>query len=166
MNGIAYATGSHHAKEIHFSLSYIASCSPDRAREEICGVLTHEVVHCYQRNGKGECPAGLIEGIAGLGFPPSRVGMTLIWVPSDYVRLHAGYVPPHWKRSGGDRWDAGYQVTAYFLDWIEQRYGDGTVRELNDLLKDEYYEEMFEKVTGRPVKALWRLYCEELEGDL
>jgi hypothetical protein len=33
--------------------------------------LVHEVVHCYQYNGKGACPGGLIEGIAGARVPPS-----------------------------------------------------------------------------------------------
>ena len=28
----------------------------------------------------------------------------------DWVRLRAGYQPPHWRR-GGTRWDEGYQTT-------------------------------------------------------
>jgi hypothetical protein len=64
MDGIAYTTGSHTEKEIHFSLDYILS-SKNRAKDEIEGVLTHEAVHCFQYNAKGTAPGGLIEGIAG-----------------------------------------------------------------------------------------------------
>ena len=78
----------------------------------------------------------------------------------DWVRLQAGLGPPHWKRSPGDKWDAGYEATAYFLDWIEGRYGHGTVQELNESMKDvEYDERIFKVTTGRRVAKLWKLYC-------
>lgn len=68
-------------KEIHFSLGYINGISPtSRLTHEITGVLTHELVHCYQWDAKGSCPGGLIEGIA------------------DWVRLNCDLSPPHWKR--------------------------------------------------------------------
>ena len=64
MDGVAYTTGSHTAKEIHFACQHIVNCE-DRCADEIRGVLVHEVVHCYQYNGEGVCPGGLVEGIAG-----------------------------------------------------------------------------------------------------
>lgn len=64
-DGIAYTFGTHVDKEIHLSLDYIARSTP-RAKDEIEGVLVHEVVHCYQYNALDTCPGGLIEGIAGL----------------------------------------------------------------------------------------------------
>lgn len=64
MPGVAHTFGSPTHKEIHFSLDHIRN-SESRARDEILGVLTHEMVHCYQYNGLGKCPGGLIEGIAG-----------------------------------------------------------------------------------------------------
>ena len=83
----------------------------------------------------------------------------------DWVRLNAGLSPPHWKREAGEKWDAGYQTTAYFLDWIEGRYGDGSIRELNEGMKDkEYDEHIFKDVTGRKISKLWKLYKEHLEG--
>ena len=83
----------------------------------------------------------------------------------DWVRLNAGLSPPHWKREAGEKWDAGYQATAYFLDWIEGRYGDGSIRELNEGMKDkEYDEHIFKDVTGRKISKLWKLYKEHLEG--
>ncbi|KAI0319032.1 hypothetical protein OF83DRAFT_866891 [Amylostereum chailletii] len=148
MDGVAHCTGTHTAKEIHLSLQHVLNSSA-RAADEIRGVLTHETVHCFQHNANGTCPGGLIEGIA------------------DYVRLRAGFVPPHWTRTGGARWDAGYQTTGYFLGWLETRYGDGTVAELNAALKDvDWDERVFKGVTGRKVGKLWRMYCEELEGGV
>ncbi|KAI0673710.1 plant basic secretory protein [Trametes maxima] len=144
MPGVAHTFGSPTHKEIHFSLDHIRN-SASRARDEILGVLTHEMVHCYQYNGLGKSPGGLIEGIA------------------DWVRLNAKLGPPHWKREAGDKWDAGYQATAYFLEWIEDRYGDGSIRELNALMKEtEYDEHIFKEVTGRKISKLWIIYKDSL----
>ncbi|KAI0347964.1 plant basic secretory protein, partial [Trametopsis cervina] len=150
MEGVAVTFGSDLHKEIHFSLDYIKSISPGtRAKHEIEGVLVHEMVHCFQHDGSkhGErCPGGLVEGIA------------------DWVRLRAGYAPPHWREGRGGTWDAGYEATGYFLDWIEERYGYGTVRELNEELGKRAYDEgMFKELTGRKISKLWTLYRESLE---
>lgn len=65
MDGVAHTFGSEIYKEIHFSLDHIKN-SEARAKDEIMGVLTHEVVHCFQFTGKGKAfPGGLGEGIAG-----------------------------------------------------------------------------------------------------
>ena len=74
--------------------------------------------------------------------------------------------PPHWKPTGGDKWDAGYQTTAYFLDWVEERYGEGTIRELNEAMKERQWSvDMFKETTGRKVDKLWKLYCANLKGE-
>lgn len=68
MDGVAYTKGSDlddDHKEIHFSTRHIEN-SRQRAQSEILGVVVHEMVHCFQYNGKGTCPGGLIEGIAGV----------------------------------------------------------------------------------------------------
>jgi hypothetical protein len=84
----------------------------------------------------------------------------------DWVRLRAGFAPPHWK-PGGSGWDEGYHVTAYFLQWLTERYGEGTVPEINELMKNALYDEcIFKTVTGRKVSKLWKFYKEHLgEGD-
>lgn len=144
MEGVAHTFGTQSHKEIHFSLDHIVNCKK-RAREEIMGVLVHEVVHCYQYNALDTCPGGLVEGIA------------------DFVRLHEGLEPPHWKRAHTGEWDAGYQTTAYFFDWIELRYGEGTIRELNEWMKErKYHRRVFKELTGRPVRKLWKIYCAQL----
>lgn len=81
----------------------------------------------------------------------------------DWIRLRAGLAPPHWVEGRSNKWDAGYEGTGYFLDWLEERYGYGTVAELNGLLKDRPYDElMFKELTGRKVKKLWKRYKEHL----
>lgn len=153
MGGVAYTTGSEldrDHKEIHFSLGYIAGIKPaSRQTAEITGVITHELVHCFQYNGHSTCPGGLIEGIA------------------DWVRLNCDLSPPHWKKEADGKWDAGYQKTAYFLEYLEKRFGDGTIRKLNEKLRIGRYEEkkFWTELVGRPVEQLWSDYGEKLKEE-
>lgn len=102
----------------------------------------HEMVHCWQWNALGTAPSGLIEGIA------------------DFVRLKAGLSPPHWKRECGGDWDAGYQHTGYFLEWMEEKCGEGTVRKINDGLRDKEYDEhdFWTGMFGSEVEEMWDEY--------
>jgi hypothetical protein len=90
----------------------------------------------YQYNAFGTCPGGLIEGIA------------------DWVRLNAHLSPPHWKKEATGNWDAGYQHTGYFLEYLEQRFGKGTIRKMNEKLRIQKYEEkrFWTELLGRPVE--------------
>lgn len=150
MPGVAYTTGidlDDDHKEIHFSLDYIAripNSSPRRQRDEIEGVIVHEMVHCWQWNALGTAPGGLIEGIA------------------DFCRLRANLGPPHWKKEGGGDWDAGYQHTAYFLDWMESKFGGGSVMRINEHLRDvKYKEQQFWKdLFDNSVHDLWDEYTQ------
>ncbi|GAB0136312.1 hypothetical protein EsDP_00004617 [Epichloe bromicola] len=152
MPGVAYTTGSElddDHKEVHFALDHISKTPRARTRSEVEGVVTHELVHCLQWNAQGTCPGGLIEGIA------------------DWVRLHCGLVPPHWKREVRDKWDDGYQHTAYFLDYLEKRFGEGFVRRLNEELRvGKYHEKTFwSGLTGTTVCDLFQDYVAHLEDD-
>ncbi|RFU79843.1 plant basic secretory [Trichoderma arundinaceum] len=153
MPGVAYTVGSdadNNVKEIHFSLSYIAQIDASRIAHEINGVITHELVHCFQYNGHGAAPSGLIEGVA------------------DWVRLHCNLSPPHWKQEIKDNWDAGYQHTAFFLEYLEQRFGHGTVRRVNEKLRvHKYVEEIFWiDLFGQKVKDLFAEYTKSLRDEL
>ncbi|KAI1855882.1 hypothetical protein JX265_012145 [Neoarthrinium moseri] len=152
MGGVAYTTGTDlddDHKEIHLSLRYVAGLPKERHTHEITGVLTHELVHCYQWTGQGQAPGGLIEGIA------------------DWVRLRCELAPPHWKRETGGRWDGGYQHTAYFLAYLEGRFGEDTVRRVNESLRTTKYEEkrFWTELLGRPVEQLWEDYREKMKED-
>ena len=157
MDGLADTIGSdtdNNDKKIHFSLDYIDRVSkrpkqPGQPSAEIQGVLVHEMVHCWQWNGLGTAPIGLTEGIA------------------DFVRLKAGLSPAHWKREAGDKWDAGYQITGYFLEWIEDKLGEGSVRKINQALQEEKYEEdkFWGHLFGRQVADMWKEYSRGLDQD-
>ncbi|CAI6334100.1 unnamed protein product [Periconia digitata] len=154
MEGVAYTKGSSldaDHKSIHLSTDYIAHIPDARKKEEITGVLVHEMVHCWQHNAQGTAPGGLIEGIA------------------DWVRLKAGYAPPHWKRVAGgkDKWDSGYERTGFFLEWLEQLYGEDIVRRINNELRGCEYEgaAFWGKCCGKDVEALWEEYRAFLDKD-
>ncbi|KAI9879295.1 MAG: hypothetical protein M1830_008946 [Pleopsidium flavum] len=152
MDGVAYTTGKDiddDHKEVHFSTSYIEKIPAERKKDEILGVITHEMVHCWQWNAQGTAPGGLIEGVA------------------DWVRLKAGLAPPHWKREAGGDWDAGYQHTGYFLDFLEGKYGEGSVRRVNDNLRDCKYEEekFWNGIFGHHVGNLWEEYEKKLNKE-
>lgn len=178
-DGVAYTNGSDlddDHKEISFSMSYIRYvCDNNPAPlKEFVGVLTHELVHCYQHTEPPEMkgrdgpypPGGLVEGIA------------------DFVRLKADLAPAHWKRpeSAKDRaskWDEGYQHTAFFLAWLEDvRVGRGAVGLLNDrLLRTGYIGEdekqlggenearptFWKGLFGAQVSELWEEYGRYLD---
>ncbi|KAL8766824.1 MAG: hypothetical protein Q9209_006482 [Squamulea sp. 1 TL-2023] len=155
MEGVAYTIGSeldNDHKEIHFSLDYISKIPSEpqsRQRNEIQGVMVHEMVHCWQWNGDDTAPGGLTEGIA------------------DFVRLKAGLSPPHWKKERKENWDGGYQHTGYFLDWIEGSYGEGSVRRVNEALMNKRYDEeaFWMGLFGKQVKDLWDEYCETMPKE-
>ncbi|KAI9731176.1 MAG: hypothetical protein M1834_005369 [Cirrosporium novae-zelandiae] len=166
-------------------------------RHEILGVLTHEVVHTLQFNGKGSAPGGFIEGVAdfvrlraGLapahwGEPPvgppkkenqmedTATGTATTTATATTSALPPGMLPPHdepptTSKTTSEKWDAGYQHTAYFLNWLDQRAfgGDRVVHRMNQFLAQNRYEErgFWEGCCGRDVGVLWRRYLGEREG--
>ncbi|KAI9883743.1 MAG: RNA processing protein [Watsoniomyces obsoletus] len=136
-------------KEIHLSADYIISCDPELRMLEVHGVLVHELVHCFQWDARGTAPSGLTEGIA------------------DWVRLECGLNPPHWKRRADGDWDVGYEGTGYFLEYLEERFGCGTVRRINQRLKCERYEErkFWNGLFGCSVWILWEDYRASLREE-
>lgn len=134
-DGVAYASNN----EIHLNANYVGNYSGN-VKTEITGVLYHEMTHIWQWDGKQQAPGGLIEGIA------------------DFVRLKAGYAPSHWVKPGqGQRWDQGYDVTAYFLDYCNT-LRIGFVAELNKKMRDGYSTQYFVQLLGKTVDQLWNDY--------
>ena len=99
------------------------------------------MTHIWQWNGNGQSPpGGQIEGIP------------------DFVRLKSGYVPSHWEQPGkGDRWDQGYDVTAWFLDYLNG-LRNGFVADLNKKLRTGYSANYFVELLGKTVDQLWSDY--------
>ncbi|KAJ4289180.1 hypothetical protein N0V90_011522 [Kalmusia sp. IMI 367209] len=152
MPGVAYTTGrdiDDDHKEIHFSTDYINHIPEARKKEEMQGVIVHEMVHCWQHNALGTAPGGLIEGIA------------------DWVRLKAGFAPPHWKRTADSDWDAGYERTGFFLEWLEAAHGGDVVRKINEGLRGCKYESdtFWKRCCGKSINHLWKEYKSSLGED-
>ena len=196
IDGVAYTTGTEldpaHHKEIHLSLRYVSRIDPgadpahpgtERQASEIRGVLVHELVHCLQHNGRNTCPGGLVEGVAdfvrlraGLAPPhwkrPQRRHHSSTSSPTPTATATPTPTPAPNTNTTADipsRWDAGYQHTAYFLEYLDSRFGDGEgvlVRRLNAQLRaGTYVEDVFWPRllgSGRTVDGLWREYCDEL----
>jgi len=134
-DGVAYTSND----EIHLSAEYVANYQGD-VKTEITGVLYHEMTHVWQWNGNNAAPSGLIEGIA------------------DYVRLTANLAPSHWVKPGeGDKWDQGYDVTAYFLQYCDT-VTSGFVAKMNSKLRDGWDLGFFNDLTGKSVDELWSDY--------
>lgn len=64
-------------------------------------------------------------------------------------------------------WDRGYQHTAYFLQYLEQRFGEGTVRRLNDKLRGSKYkcETFWPELLGESVEKLYGDYAQKEKDD-
>ncbi len=158
MSGVAFTrsktvtslvTGTKYISEIHVSIEHLMKfkSSNQNLVKELTGVIIHEGTHVYQHNGKGTANSGLIEGIA------------------DYVRLKTGNPGSNWNRkSVPATWDAGYQSTAFFLEWIENRYKQGMVKLMNEKLKDtKYSDDIFRQMTGKSVNQLFKEYIVTLK---
>jgi hypothetical protein len=64
-------------------------------------------------------------------------------------------------------WDRGYQHTAYFLQYLEKRFGEGTVRRLNDKLRRHKYkcEAFWPELLGDSVEKLYGDYAKKEKDD-
>uniref|UniRef100_A0A0E0EZ96 Secretory protein n=1 Tax=Oryza meridionalis TaxID=40149 RepID=A0A0E0EZ96_9ORYZ len=144
IDGVAFTSGD----AIHLSARYVGNYNAGNVRAEVTGVLYHEATHVWQWDGRGGADGGLIEGIA------------------DFVRLRAGYAPPHWVQPGqGDRWDQGYDVTARFLDYCDSpAVAQGFVAQLNGKMKDGYSDDFFVQISGKTVDQLWQDYKAKYGG--
>jgi Peptidase of plants and bacteria len=147
MPGVAHTTGSETKKEIHLSSAYFRSHGGDKVRE-LMGVLWHEMTHVWQHSGLNHSmDGGLIEGIA------------------DYVRLKSGYIPAHWNSAKlSDRWNAGYESTAFFLDWVETYTCTSFVKRVNLYFRNSAWDDtddVFLRLTGSKLEQLWSTYCSE-----
>ncbi|WP_316831213.1 basic secretory protein-like protein [Pedobacter aquatilis] len=114
-------------------------------------VVTHEVMHIVQDYGRSVGPGWLTEGIA------------------DYVRSKFGV------DNAGAKWTLpalkpehsyknSYRITARFFTWIEKKVKPGTIKAVDASLRDHTYTaEIWTKLTGKDLDALWADYVKNPE---
>lgn len=137
--GVAYATPNN--GEIHFSARYIKNFSAGKndaaIKQEMYGVMTHEINHLYQyfwRDGK---------------YTPFSEGIC------DAIRARAELYPPGRKRKGGN-WMDSYTTTGYFLLYLDGIYPD-FIYKMNKAAKN-WNDGFWQQTTGKTVEQLWADY--------
>jgi len=145
---------------VSFDLNYLVSFyekhGANAARDELYGVLCHELMHGYQREPvgagvyqKGDEFFGFIEGTADLG------------------RMLTGGFNPQRFPSAGNHWNDGYCNTAFFYKWIlETRDPEFLVR-LNATCKTQKpwsLDKALEELFGEEVSAqmMWSQFENEI----
>lgn len=176
MSGVAYTTGSGRHKEIHLSTDYIDDVDKERLKDEIEGVVRHEMVcappftarwwlrrlcgrfTCGSTMATAPRPGGSSRALPiGSG---SRTASSHRTGPGAETAGMTG-LSPYAGNSGEAADGSRYQNTAYFLDWLEDTYGAGTVVGINRQLKDhDYCDDMWVQLSGgKSVHELWDMYC-------
>ncbi|KAF8030169.1 hypothetical protein BT93_E2565 [Corymbia citriodora subsp. variegata] len=116
-------------------------------KAEFTGILYHESTRVWQWTANGAAPIGLVTGIA------------------DYIRLTSGWPSKNWvPRGSGSRWDEGYAVTAYFLEYCNG-LRDGFIADLNAMMRYYYSDAFFVQLLGKSVYDLWDDYKLQYGGN-
>jgi hypothetical protein len=137
MAGVAYTSGD----TTHVSSQYLANVASGggNLQAEIYGVVTHEFTHIYQYN---DGPGWLVEGMA------------------DYVRYEAGLIPIGNRHKGGN-YDGAYQMTGFFVAWLDQKYA-GFGYKLNQSMRSNdgqgWSTGVVQQLTGQSIESLWSQY--------
>jgi hypothetical protein len=145
MAGVAFNSGGNIVVSTQH-VQNVANSGQDVVRE-ILGVLSHEVTHTYQYNDADGSPrapqlGGVIEGVA------------------DYVRFRHGFKTYANRRKGGT-WSAGYDTTAFFIDYLDRTYFDFGYRFNQSMSSRDgraWNSTVFQTLTGKSVDTLWNEY--------
>jgi hypothetical protein len=132
---------------------------------EATGAVFHEMVHVVQNYGRTRRanpeaprrPGWLVEGIADyirwFTFEPQSHGADLVWLRA--------------RKNLSLKYDAGYRVTANFLNWVTEKYAHDIVPRLNSALREGgNSEEIWKERTGRTLPELGEEWKKELEASL
>jgi hypothetical protein len=144
-------------------------CSSDWFRHnlngEAKGAVVHELVHVVQQYHPPKHsdpnfvrpPGWLVEGIPDyirwFKYEPERHGADLVWLQS--------------RKNVGLKYDAGYRVSANFLNWVSEKYMAELVPEVNAALRaGKYNDGVWKQLTGHSVYELADQWKKDLEGKL
>ncbi|NEW09167.1 carbohydrate-binding protein [Paenibacillus sp. SYP-B3998] len=142
--GVAWTSGDSAQKTVGFSSQFLRNFVPSPSkslREEIIGILYHEIGHVYQYSHFD------VEAVA------------------DSLRYETGY-HDRYSASKGGTWQTN--GTANFIRWIEDTKKRGFIRELNatqipyniggERELQLWKESQFQLITGTDVNTLWTQY--------
>lgn len=143
MRGVAATSGA----RIRCSAKWIM----ENLEGEALGAIFHELVHVIQQY-KRSAPAWLVEGIADylrwFVFEPEKKGAEISHV-----------------RAATVRYDAGYRVSANFLNWVVHHYGTNVIVRLNEELREgRYNEQIWKELTGLSLEELNTKWVNSLAG--
>ena len=121
---LSYKAGGIPAIEIGFDMNYLNSFSQSHSDEvsadEIYGVLCHEICHGYQRSPLNA--GGYAAGTEYFGFLEGTADLARL--------LTGGFNPKRYPRVGG-QWTDGYNVTAFFYQWITNTKSATFLKDIN-----------------------------------
>jgi len=145
---VASMGGDSELKTLTFNSDHLAgvAANPNQSlRDEIIGILYHEIGHAYQ------------------------YGNFDVEALTDSLRYSAGYHDRYGVAQGGSWHNYG---TANFIRWIDDTKHRGFIRKLNEASLDTYglteaqifawKESQFQLITGVPVGTLWSQYQQSL----
>lgn len=132
---------------------------------EAVGSVVHELVHVVQQYGRARrtnpeatrSPGWLVEGLADylrwFVYEPQSHGADLAWLRQ--------------RKNVQLRYDAGYRLTANFLNWVSEKYDQGLVKKLNAAMREEKYREtLWSESTGHSLADLGAEWKQQLEQQL
>ncbi len=127
---------------------------------EAKGAVIHELIHVVQNYGWGRknnpnaarTPGWIVEGI------PDYIR----WFKFEPGTKGAEITARNLERA---KYDANYRISANFLNWIAQKYGDRVIVQLNAAAREgKYQDDLWKEWAGKTVQELgeeWRKMHEE-----
>ncbi|KAF8012805.1 hypothetical protein BT93_I0841 [Corymbia citriodora subsp. variegata] len=123
-NGYPFTIATNNGSQFWVNEDYLQAYEGD-VKAEFTGILYHESAHIWQWTGNDTATIDLITGIA------------------DYIRLKARWPSKYWlPRRSGSRWNDGYAMTAYFLEFCNKKR-HGFVSDPNTMMENLYFDAFF-----------------------
>lgn len=151
---LSYKGGSIPTIEIGFDMNYLNSFSQTHSDEvsadEIYGVLCHEICHGYQRGPRNA--GAYAAGTEYFGFLEGTADLARL--------LTGGFNPRRYPRAGG-HWNDGYNITAFFYQWITNTKSSNFLKDLNRTaltINPWTFNESTQSLFGESAQSLWDKY--------
>ena len=136
---------------IAYTMSDHIYCDPDyySKNPNDVGSIVHELTHVVQAYKLRPPPSWITEGVA------------------DWVRWYH-FEPPNHRPHPAQKYaeyDASYQRTAAFLQWVSLMYDSAFVAKLNAACRaGHYHVSIWQELTGKPVETLGAEWKQSLAG--